>query len=383
MTIAKYEATVATGLENIAKEEARDKLGAEAITQQGRIWFSSDLPVNKILDLKSINNVYVILHSVHLSEESMPQNAAELEGLLMDIGEKCDWATGLEKWREMNGLSGPIDKILTKCENNREDQPKFRVSSNRFSPKHKFTSPEICSIFGHVVDTKLGWPIKLKDFELEIMANFNENHLYVAFTLSTKSLDRRNIVETGYTTLKAPTCYALLRVAKIQPGDIVMDPMAGSGAIPAENCSLWAEEWSTFTLAGEIVQIPLQKCQTNMKPFERAPKDLLLLDVTSMPFKTNSIDVFVSDLPFGRRHGSKRANKTLYPALMREMGRLARLKTGRAVLLTQDFNSMNIAYDRTKNLWFQKLCTFVKVGNLNCYIYLFLRNDSEYKDSKV
>lgn len=383
MTIANYEATVATGLENLAKDEARDKLGVEAVTQQGRIWFSSDLPVSRILNLKTINNVFVILHSVKLPDEEMPQDVEQLEKILMDVGDRCDWATGVQKWQEMSGFSSHIDKILTNSGDNRDEQPKFRVSSNRFGPKHKFTSPEICARFGHVVDTKLGWPIKLKDYDLEIMANFNENHLYVGFTLSAKSLDRRNVVDTGYTTLKAPTCYALLRVAKIQPGDIVIDPMAGSGAIPAECCSLWNEEWSAFTLAGEIKSVPLSKCQTNLKVFEQAPKDLLLLDVTSMPFKTGSIDVFVSDLPFGRRHGSKRANKILYPALLKEMGRLARRKTARAVLLTQDFNSMNIANDRNKNLWFQKMCTFVKIGNLNCYIYLFLRNDTEYKDDKV
>lgn len=380
MNFANYEATLATGLENIAKDEAQEKLGCEATTQQGRIWFSTDQPVSKILNLKSINNVYVLLHSVKLPEEDMPQDSAQLKTILMNVGEKCDWATGIEKWREMSGFPTEVQTIVTKDAEKTEIQPKFRVSSNRFGPKHKFTSPEICSIFGDVVNTKFGWPIKLKEFDLEVMANFSENHLYVALTLtSNKSLDRRNIVETGYTTLRAPTCYALLRVAKIETGDIVMDPMAGSGAIPAESCSLFGHEWSAFNLAGEIAKIPLKKSQTNMKVFDRAPSDVLLLDVTSMPFTTSSIDVFVSDLPFGRRHGSKRANKTLYPALLKEMGRMARLKTGRAVLLTQDFNSMNIAYDRNKNLWFQKLCTFVKVGNLNCYIYLFLRNNTEYR----
>ena len=115
----------------------------------------------------------------------------------------------------------------------------------------------------------------------------------------------------------------------------------------------------------------------------KPPYDLLQLDVTSLPFRHDSIDVIVSDLPFGRRHGSKKVNSTLYPALLRDMGRVARVGSARAVLLTQDFKSMNLAYDKGRKFWFQKLCSFVKIGNLNCYIYLFLRNDTQFEVNKI
>lgn len=375
---ATYEATVSTGLEGIAKDEVKEKLHVDAVVQKGRVLFTTDRKVRDILRLKSISNLFIIIYDENLKDEDIPNDGSCLESLLMKVGEKCCWQTGISKWQEMSEFDCKLDDIMTKDSELRVKQPKFRVSSNRYGPKHQFTSPEICSVFGHVIDTLFGWPIKMKDYDLEVMCNFNVNHLYVAITLSPKSLDRRHIVETGLTTLKAATCYALLRVAKIQTGDIVVDPMAGSGAIPVECCASWNDEWFAYTLGGELKDVPLAKSRVNLNIFQdnRPPSDLLKLDVTCLPFRQDSIDVFVSDLPFGRRHGSKRVNRTLYPALLTEMARVSRVKSGRAVLLTQDLKSMNVASDKNRDYWFQKMCQFVKIGNLSCYIYLFLRTSN-------
>lgn len=378
-TVANYEATVSTGLESIARDEVKDKYNIDATTHQGRIWFSSDQPVANLLRLRSICNLYVIIYDKQLEDNEMPANGGDLEPLLMKVGDQCDWKIGLEKWRQIFGHHWELSKLLVKNEDYHAEQPKFRVTCDRHGPRHNFTSTEVASVFGHVVDTKFGWPIKLKDFDLEVLVKFSINHLYVGFTLSEFALDRRNMVSLGYTTLRAATCYALLRVAKIQPGDILIDPMAGSGAIPVECCSSWNEEWLPYTMAGEIESKMVDKCRVNIDSLKgKQPNDIIQLDVTSLPFRDDSVDVFVSDLPFGKRHGSKRHNKVLYPALLREMGRVARLDSGRAVLLTQDFTSMNMANQKNSDLWVQRLCSFVKVGNLNCYIYLFVRNSCGY-----
>ena len=385
---ARYEATITTGLENLAKDEVDSKLHAtQTVAGKGRVTFSTDSHVKDILKLRSICNLFVILHDEYVDEAEMPSDSASLTDFLMKAGDKCSWQEGLKIWKESSKFQLDIDKLLTNSDSLRAEQPKFRVSSNRYGQRHKFTSPEICSIFGHVVDTKFGWPIKMKDYDLEIMANFNENRFYVALTLTSGSLDFRNIVNTGLTTLKATTCYALLRLAQIQPGDIVIDPMAGSGAIPVECCACWSKEWLAYTIASEWKQVALDKCRENIDAILgqkelKPPADLLGFDVRAMPFRPDSIDVFVSDLPFGHRHGSKKLNRTLYPALLRDMGRIARLETGRAILLTQDYKSMNLASTQTRNLWSLKLCNFVKVGNLPCHIYCFMRTNETYIEKK-
>lgn len=380
---ASFEATVTTGLEPIAAEEIKEKLSVEATTQQGRILFQSQSEVREICKLKCINNLFVVIYDKILDDSDMPQDEKTLEELLTRIGQECDWRVGLQKWQEVCQTKFDMNNLMKKDENLRAKQPKFRVSSNRHGKQHKFTSPEICSTFGSVVDSIFGWPIKMKQYDMEIMCNFNENHIYVALTLTQESLDCRHIVEPGLTTLRGPTCYALLRLAKIQTGDIVIDPMAGSGAIPVECCRAWEDnEWYAYTIGGEIQDKSVKKSRVNLNIFQdedRPPLDLLQLDVTSLPFRQETIDVFVSDLPFGKRHGSKRINMTLYPALLNDMARVSRLITGRAVLLTQDFKSMNLAMQENKEYWKQKSCQFVKVGNLNCYMYHLTRSDSVFE----
>lgn len=373
---AKYEATVLTGIENVAQDEIAQKLNVNGTVHQGRVWFETDKPVEQILSLKSICNLYVIIHDVTLDPKELPSNPESLEELLMKVGEQCDWTTGLKIWSQVSKFDCSLDKLLKKDEELRSVQPKFRVSCNRHGTEHKFTSPEVCSTLGHVIDTKYGWPIKMKDYDLEVLATFSDCHLYIGLTLTTKTLDCRNIVETGYTTLRAATCYALLRLANIKCGDIVIDPMAGSGAIPVENCSVQNDEWKSYTIAGELIDIPTQKCRVNLDAFKgKSSYDLLQFDVTNLPLKGNSVDVIVSDLPFGRRHGSRKKNRILYPALFKEMARVARQGSARAVLLTEDYKSMLLAYDQNRSYWEMRSSCFVKIGNLNCKIFVFDRRN--------
>lgn len=49
-----------------------------------------------------------------------------------------------------------------------------------------------------------------------------------------ESKHHRNIMCFGPTTLRATVCYNLLRLAHPNPGDIIIDPMCGSGSIPIE-----------------------------------------------------------------------------------------------------------------------------------------------------
>jgi 23S rRNA G2445 N2-methylase RlmL len=380
--VAKYGATVTTGLEAIARSELRHKLQIEANVQQGKILFETDRCVKDLLKLKTINNLFVIVYDESFNDNQMPGGNDHLERFLMEVGDKCDWRIGLLKWSEVSGFECDIDKILTKDKSLRDVQPKFRVSSHRFGLEHNFTSPEICTVFGHVIDTKFGWPIKMKDFDLEVNANFCDNHLCVCITLTPECLASRHIKVSGLTTLKAVYCYAMLKLANVQTGEIVLDPMAGTGAIPVDVCYNWLDsEFHSFALAGELRKIDLDKCSVNLDislEERRPPSDKMRLDVRKMPLRDESVDVIASDLPFGRRHGSKQGNKTLYPAMLRDMGRVARLKTGRAVLLTQDKHAMHLASVANRDLWTETSSSHVKVGNLHCYIYLFRRNKRKF-----
>lgn len=388
--MANYELTVTTGLENIAAEEVKDKLNLDATVEKGRIRVCYDGQVDQLLKLRSINNAFVTIFSHKQYNDSELPNQQNLEEFLFAVASKCEWKTGLQKWLQVSKFDASLDMILEKNSDNKQLQPSFRVSCNRFGDKHTFQSPQVCSTFGHVLDTNFGWPIKMKNYDLEVLINFYENDLNISFTLTKLSLDKRNIVDMGYTTLRGTTCYAMLRLARIQPGDIVIDPMAGSGAIPIE-CSLQcqAKEWQVVSLAGDLVPRQVTKCYNNVENLKKMPcnegilsSDILTLNVRRLPFKCQSVDVFVSDLPFGKRVGNKGHNLALYASLLGEMARCSKVNVGRAVLLTQDKTAMKYGLSKNDQFWTIKQEQFVKVGNLPCIIFVLLRNSTLYTSHK-
>lgn len=60
------------------------------------------------------------------------------------------------------------------------------------------------------------------------------------------------------------------------------------------------------------------------------PLDIYQWDVCNLPLKSNRVDVFVTDLPFGKKSGSKHENWTLYPKALKEMARVCSTGSGRA-----------------------------------------------------
>lgn len=106
------------------------------------------------------------------------------------------------------------------------------------------------------------------------------------------------------------------------------------------------------------------------------PADLLRWDVNRLPLRNGSVDIFVTDLPFGKRMGSRPDNRTLYPKLLAELGRVARPRTGKAVLLTQDKKTLSVAVGRTGRLWRQSRVYGVNVGGLAAGIFVLRRTDA-------
>ncbi len=56
--------------------------------------------------------------------------------------------------------------------------------------------------------------------------------------------------------------------------------------------------------------------------------DGLQWDALAPCLRPASVDVLISDLPFGKRSGSKADNRVLYPATLLTMARLVRPTTG-------------------------------------------------------
>ncbi|XP_078466683.1 tRNA (guanine(6)-N(2))-methyltransferase THUMP3 isoform X3 [Lampetra planeri] len=111
---------------------------------------------------------------------------------------------------------------------------RFRVTCNRAGDGHSFTSMEAAREFGGAVQDHFGWKADMKNFDVEVLVNIHDQEMCVGIALTEESLHRRNITHFGPTTLRSTLAYGMLRLCSPQPGDIIIDPMCGTGAIPVE-----------------------------------------------------------------------------------------------------------------------------------------------------
>jgi len=102
------------------------------------------------------------------------------------------------------------------------------------------------------------------------------------------------------------------------------------------------------------------------------PLDIYQWDVCNLPLKSNSVDIFISDLPFGKKSGSKHENWKLYPKALEEMARVCVAGSGRAVLLTQDKRVMGQVLNKTVQ-WKKDLTLWINMGGLKAGIYVVSR----------
>lgn len=267
---------------------------------------------------------------------------------------------------------------------------KFRVTCNRAGEKHCFTSNEAARDFGGSVQDHFKWKADMTNFDVEVLLNIHDNEMVVGIALTEESLHRRNITHFGPTTLRSTLAYGMLRLCAPQPADIIVDPMCGTGAIPIEG----ATEWSNcYHIAGDNSPMAVKRAANNISSVltksqvkEGKPSWGLLLDAVqwdtcSLPLRTGSVDIIVTDMPFGKRMGSKKRNWNLYPACLREMSRVCRPGTGRAALLTQDKKCFAKALSGMGHVWRKVHTVWVNIGGLHAAVYLLKRTPQAFVHS--
>ncbi|XP_013864492.1 tRNA (guanine(6)-N(2))-methyltransferase THUMP3 [Austrofundulus limnaeus] len=425
-------ATVPTGFEHTAAEEVKEKIGVDAriSKDRGRIYFP--ITTDKLFQvhlLRSVDNLFVVVdeYDHYQFKESKEETLMELQQLASEL----PWNNALKVWELNRTLKkkkghrkgGNVMKAKANSDVSNvvaadteqqtltqetspaegdtkpEDAPdsescqqgseaalpeaklvKFRVTCNRAGDKHSFSSNEAARDFGGAVQEFFQWKADMTKFDIEVLLNIQNNEVVVGIALTEESLHRRNISHFGPTTLRSTLCYGMLRLCKLQESDVVIDPMCGTGAIPLEGA---IEFNSSFYIAGDNHDMAVNRTVNNICHIQKRraakgstpglPIDTVQWDICNLPIRTGSVDVGVTDMPFGKRIGSRKKNWDLYPSCLREMARVCRPGTGRAVILTQDKKCFAKTISRMGGLWRLMLTVWVNVGGLHAGVYLLKR----------
>jgi tRNA (guanine6-N2)-methyltransferase len=136
----------------------------------------------------------------------------------------------------------------------------------------------------------------------------------------------------------------LVRLAKLQPGDRVLDPFCGTGTLLAAAAS--AD--SLTVLGSDIDPRAIAMARSNLDGL-KVSAHLTVASAEHLEQPDRSIDRVIANLPFGKLVGSHTGNTRLYPAALREIARVLQ-PTGRAALLTDDKRLFEAAVAGTKSL---------------------------------
>lgn len=160
----------------------------------------------------------------------------------------------------------------------------------------------------------------------------------------------------------------LARLAKIPPGSVVLDPFCGAGT----NLLAAATRCPDATLVGlDVKARAVQACTVNVARRSLSAA-VVQSSATRMPLADLSVDRVIANLPFGKRVGSHEINAVLYPAFLRELGRVLR-NDGRAVLLTEDKRLFVASVQRSAGLKIVKESVF-ETGGLHPSAYTVERS---------
>nr|XP_061788728.1 tRNA (guanine(6)-N2)-methyltransferase THUMP3-like [Nerophis lumbriciformis] len=434
-------ATVPTGFEHTAAEEIYEKIGVEARISKGRgrIYFPVATDnLSQVHLLRSVDNLFVVVEEFdnYQFKESKEDTLMELQ----QLASKLPWTIPLEVWKlnstfkkrkghrkaatgtkvkpsndnghttvaeakqQEQAQTPPVADELNKAdempdagttaqadpEEAAEATPdpkitKFRVTCNRAGDKHSFSSNEAARDFGGAVQEFFQWKADMTKFDVEVLLNIHDVEIVVGIALTEESLHRRNISHFGPTTLRSTLCYGMLRLCKPQVSDIILDPMCGTGAIPLEGA---LEFPASFYIAGDNNDMAVNRtvnnvCHIQKRKAEKGsspglPIDTVRWDLCCLPMKSSSVDIIITDMPFGKRMGSRKNNWDLYPSCLREMARVCRPGSGKAVLLTQDKKCFSKALSRMGGLWKKQHTVWVNVGGLHAGVFLLRRTSGVF-----
>ncbi|XP_039386352.1 THUMP domain-containing protein 2 isoform X4 [Mauremys reevesii] len=192
---------------------------------------------------------------------------------------------------------------------------------------------EVGRVLGITLIKQLGWKADLRNPDLELFVHLNDIYSVVGIPVFRLPLANREYIQTA--GLRSTVAWAMASLAEISTGAFVLDPMCGLGTILLEA----AKEWpNVHYLGADINDSQLQGAHENIKAAGLMGKiELLKASVIALPLPSESVDVVISDIPFGKKFKITKDIKLL-PNILREMERVLHVGGTVVLLVSQDLH---------------------------------------------
>lgn len=259
----EFFATCNVGLEFVVAAEVCEKLpGAEvapcSASHGGKCFFRSTVPVEKLVRrLVSPEQIYALVQRI---DEGLPYSSDALQQLhaAATAAPQDAWDAAVSTWHRALGSGGCNGASVT---------PTFCVRACRRErrKKHEYNRHQVEVSVGAAIHERFGWQVALKSPELDVYVDVYDDSAVVGIGLlaeATFKATRRLELASGVgsTPMRRSTCYAMLYMLGLQPGQICIDCMCGSGSLPLEGAANFG---AAVHIASDIAKQDVLKARAN------------------------------------------------------------------------------------------------------------------------
>ncbi len=252
----------------------------------------------------------------------------------------------------------------------RQQERTFRVISRLVGKNHSYRRVDFERVVEKGLKKKLGktWRAVEQGERVEVWANLIGGEFICGLRLSDASMRHRGYKKSHVAaSLRPSVAAAMAWLTEPQASDVFLDPMCGAGTLLIERGMI---ERHTLLLGGDVHADTLRSAAQNIGPRHK-PRQLLRWNAGRLPLPSRSVDKIATNLPFGKKIGSKSENVSLYRAFFRQANRVL-TPGGRIVVLSSQSELVKNTLRGIKKLQIVRGYSVTILGQ-NAKIYLIER----------
>lgn len=334
----RCEAEIAPGLETIVSSELSNESIPITHTEKGLIQFTYTGELDDLRQLKTINAVYL------LYQFPIPRPKALLGHqhfqILLNAINRIQQAYPPETFRTLGIDAAGSDSSVMQ-----------RIKTELAAAAQLHPDPEKGDLLLRMRrsrDQSEGWDVLIR--------------------ISPRPLATRAWRVGDYEgALNAAVAHAMIRLTRPSREDHYLNLACGSGTLLIER---FAATRARQVIGIDLDPFALALAQRNSTAAKVTPI-LLEANARALPLSDASIDKLTADLPFGQLVGTHEANRALYPALLRESARVARIGAP-FVIITHEIRLLE-AFLREQSFWHLEDLIKITLNGLHPRIYLLRR----------
>jgi 23S rRNA G2445 N2-methylase RlmL len=308
------------GLEPVAADEIEQALGGEIKrTGPGFVVFRLKEIDGSVLSLRTTEDVFLYAWGT----DALTYRAADLDSIRRWTAREVNW--------------GQLLRIHQAIRPRLKSRPTYHFVT-QMTGEHGYLRKDARQALVRGLAGKFpeNWRYAEDNATAEVWLTIHGKTAICGLRLSDRTMRHRTYkLEHQRASLRPTMAAAIVRLAELRPGHVVVDPMCGAGTIIAEALSvLGGSRRPSTVFGGDIERAAVRLATTNLRRLGRPT--MCNWDAARLPLADCSVDRIVSNPPFGKQLGSPGEIGPLYRRIVKEYDRVLKTR-GRAVLLVGDF----------------------------------------------